>query len=141
MPTHSSPVQHPIIAVCVAIWQEDKILLVRRGNAPNEGLWALPGGKINAGETISDAAIRELSEETNLHATPKNIFLIKEIIEFEFHYVLNCISAESPVGHLKAGDDAADAKWVSVSEIQALETVPGLVDIINNSKFTAGLPL
>ncbi len=140
MPTNSHSVQHPVLAVCVAIWQDDKILLVRRANAPNKGLWALPGGKVDAGETIAAAAIRELREETSLKAIPKNIFFIREIIEDGFHYVLNCVRAENPVGDLAAGDDAADAKWMSVTDLLDLETVPGLADILAHSKESLGLP-
>lgn len=141
MPTISPSVQQPVLAVCVAIWQDDKILLVRRANAPNKGLWALPGGKIDAGETIAEAAIRELREETNLKAIPKNIFFIREIIEDQFHYVLNCIRAENPIGDLAAGDDAAEARWMSITDIQGLETVPGLADIVEYSRSRIGLPL
>lgn len=133
--------QHPILAVCVAIWQNDKILLVQRANAPNKGLWALPGGKIDAGETIAEAAIRELCEETSLKAIPKNIFFIREIIEDNFHYVLNCIRAENPVGDLVAGDDAAEARWMSITDIQDVETVAGLADIVEHSRGNLGLPL
>lgn len=141
VPTISPSVQHPVLAVCVAIWQDDKILLVRRANAPNKGLWALPGGKVDAGETIVEAAIRELSEETNLKVIPKNIFFIREIIEDGFHYVLNCINAENPVGELAAGDDAAEAKWIRVTDIQFEKTVPGLSDILEYSRVRTGLPL
>ncbi|CAN0584405.1 unnamed protein product [Laminaria digitata] len=133
--------QHPVLAVCVAIWQNDKILLVRRANAPNKGLWALPGGKVIAGETIVAAAMRELCEETSLQATPKNIFFIREIMEDGFHYVLNCVRAENPVGDLVAGDDAADATWMSVTDIQFENAVPGLSDILEYSKSRIGLPL
>jgi len=141
VPTISPSVQHPVLAVCVAIWQDDKILLVRRANAPNKGLWALPGGKVDAGETIAAAAIRELREETSLKAIPKNIFFIREIIEDGFHYVLNCIRAENPIGDLAAGDDAAEARWMSITDIQDVETVTGLADILEYSRSRIGLPL
>lgn len=141
VPAISPSVQHPVLAVCVAIWQNDKILLVRRANAPNKGLWALPGGKVDVGETIAEAAIRELCEETNLKATPKNIFFVREIIEDHFHYVLNCIRAENPIGDLVAGDDAAEARWMSITDIQGLETVPELADIVEHSRSRIGLPL
>lgn len=137
----TSLVQYPVLAVCVAIWQDDKILLVQRANAPNKELWALPGGKVDVGETIAAAAIRELREETSLQADPKNIFFVREIIEDGFHYVLNCIRAENPFGTLAAGDDAADAKWMSLTDIQAVKTVPGLSDILAHSRSRIGLPL
>lgn len=141
MPAQSPSAQYPILAVCVAIWQDDKILLVRRANEPNKGLWALPGGKIDIGETIAEAAIRELIEETNLQVTPKNLFFIREIIEDGFHYVLNCIRAENPEGLLLAGDDAAAAKWMSIADIKTTKTVPGLAEILQYSRSRIGLPL
>lgn len=141
MPNHSYTPQRPVLAVCVAVWQDNKILLVRRARAPNQGLWALPGGKVEAGETISEAAIREVSEETGLRITPKAVFHIKEIIEDEFHYVLHCILAKNPAGHLLAGDDAAEAKWMNQPDIQSVETVPSLSDIVRISLSKSGLSL
>ncbi|MEH6728945.1 MAG: NUDIX hydrolase, partial [Hyphomicrobiales bacterium] len=141
VPTDSTLAQYPVLAVCIAIWQDDKVLLVKRAHQPNKGLWALPGGKVDAGETIAEAALRELSEETNLQATPENIFFISEIIEDRFHYVLHCIRAENPIGTLQAGDDAAEANWMSLPDVRAVETVPGLVDILEHSRSRVGLPL
>ncbi len=141
VPTDSTLAQYPVLAVCVAIWQDDKILLVKRAREPNKGLWALPGGKVEAGETIAEAALRELSEETNLRATPKSIFFIREIIEDRFHYVLHCIRAENPIGTLQAGDDAAEAQWMSVPDVAAVETVSGLENILLHSRSRTGLPL
>lgn len=108
---------------------------------PNRGLWALPGGKIHSGELIAEAAIRELFEETGLQATPKNIFCIQEIIENDFHYVLNCVRADSPHGNLAAGDDAAEARWMSLADIPALKTVPDLLDILQKSRTRTGISL
>lgn len=137
----STTLQHPVLAVCVAVWKDDQILLVRRGNMPNRGLWALPGGKIHSGELIAEAAIRELFEETGLQATPKNIFCIQEIIENDFHYVLNCVQADSSHGSLTAGDDAAEARWMSLADIPALKTVPDLLHILQKSRTRTGIPL
>lgn len=140
MPTDSTLAQYPVLAVCIAIWQDDKVLLVKRAHQPNKGLWALPGGKVDAGETIAEAALRELSEETNLQATPENIFFISEIIEDRFHYVLHCIRAENPIGTLQAGDDAAEANWMSLPDVRAVETVSDLTDILEYSRSRTGLP-
>lgn len=141
VPTDSILTQHPVLAVCVAIWQDDKVLLVKRGREPNKGLWALPGGKVDAGETIAEAALRELSEETNLRAKPEAVFFIREIIEDRFHYVLHCIRAEDPTGTLVAGDDAAEARWMSVLDVEAADTVSGLADILAHSRSLTGIAL
>ncbi len=141
MHVQSTTIQHPVLAVCVAVWKDDQILLVKRGNMPNKGLWALPGGKIHPGELIAEAAIRELFEETRLKATPTNIFCIQEIIEDDFHYVLNCVRADRPLGSLTAGDDAAEARWMSMAEIPALKTVPDLADILQKSRARTGIAL
>jgi ADP-ribose pyrophosphatase YjhB (NUDIX family) len=137
----STTIQRPVVAVCVAVWKDDQVLLVKRRNTPNRGLWALPGGKIHAGELIADAAMRELFEETRLKATPKNIFCIQEIIENGFHYVLNCVRSENPVGHLQAGDDAADARWTRLADLPALKAVSNLEKVLEKSKNRTGIPL
>lgn len=133
-----TPENHPLpaacIAVCIAVWRDGMVLLVRRGREPNKNLWALPGGKVDLGETIAEAAKRELHEETSLRAEPHTLFHVKKIIDAGFQYVLHCVSAANPAGALRAGDDVAEARWISPGELATLNTVPGLADIIQRSQ-------
>nr|WP_306265389.1 NUDIX hydrolase [Pararhizobium sp. IMCC3301] len=124
----------PVPAVCIAVWHDEMVLLVRRGREPNKDLWALPGGKVDPGETILEAAKRELFEETNLRAELHDIFHRKEIVGAGFHYQLHCLSAVNPAGELRAGDDASEARWYSPDDIATLQTVPGLTEILRRSR-------
>lgn len=133
--------QGPILAVSVAVWQQDRILLVQRGRAPNQGLWALPGGKVEFGETIAHAAIREMLEETGLQIVPQSLFFIQDICTQEFHYSLHCVSAVLSGGRLAAADDAMDAKWVTEAELTQMDLVPNLTSTLTLSKSGPFLPL
>tara|TARA_R110000868_G_scaffold11981_46_gene58242 strand:- start:2761 stop:3180 length:420 start_codon:yes stop_codon:yes gene_type:complete len=125
---------HPVPAVCVAVWHNGMVLLVRRGREPNKDLWALPGGKVDPEEALLEAAKRELHEETNLGADLQGIFHSKQIVGAGFHYELHCISATNPTGTLRAGDDACEARWYSPDEVASLPTVPGLAEILQRSR-------
>lgn len=106
-------------------------LLVRRANAPDAGLWGFPGGKIEAGENLLDAAERELEEETALRARGEKVLTALDSIHrdpkggIEFHYIIvavKCVLPE-PAGNCEpqAGDDALEAAWFTPSRMQALE--------------------
>ena len=108
------------------VFREDRVLLIRRGQAPAKNLWAIPGGSVEIGETLQQAAEREILEETGIRiraARPIYIFDVIERDESEsirFHYVIIDLSAEYVSGELSAGDDAVEARWVSAEEINGL---------------------
>lgn len=135
--------QGPILAVSVAVWSEAQILLVQRGRAPNKGLWALPGGKVEFGETLAGAAIREMREETGVEIIPKNLFFIQDILTEGLHYSLHCVAAIASGGSLAAADDAADANWVTEVELSQMETelVPDLRSTVALSRRGPFFPL
>ena len=96
------------------------MLLIQRGTAPRKGEWSIPGGRIEAGETEAQAALRELSEETNVSAD-----LLTKITaldaDFEgYHYRLHDYLARWTSGTPKAGDDADKARFIPLSEIDGL---------------------
>ena len=113
---------NPIPAVGVVCLRGDEVLLIRRGTPPRLGEWSLPGGRIEPGESVRAAALRELREETGVEA--RLIGLI-DVVDGVFpdagrHYVLIDFAAEWLSGEPTAGDDAADAAFVPVVEALAL---------------------
>lgn len=110
---------------------DDEVLLIRRGKPPREGEWSLPGGRIERGEAVRDAALRELVEETGVEARLVGLIdVVDGLFGPEFHYVLIDYLAEWVSGEPVAGDDAAEARFVPVAEIDALISWTATRDII-----------
>jgi ADP-ribose pyrophosphatase YjhB (NUDIX family) len=123
----------PKPAVSAIILDEDRILLVRRGDEPNKGLWSLPGGSIELGETARGALIREIAEETGLTVEPTGVAGVRDVIAREngnilFHYVIISFYAKVISGTPVPASDAAELRWIPICELQFYETTPGLLD-------------
>ena len=117
----------PHVAVGAIVFKDNQVLLVRRGKPPARDLWAIPGGSVEIGETLQRAAEREIFEETGItiHAL-EPVFTFDYIERDEsgcarFHYVIVDLTAEYVRGEPRAGDDAADARWVSSQEMATLK--------------------
>jgi len=114
----------PVVAVGAIILSDDRILLVKRKNPPGQGLWTIPGGAVELGETIKDALKREVREETGLEIEIiKPIEIVDEIVRDEsgkirFHYVIIDFLVKPVGGELCASSDVLDAEWVKFSEIE-----------------------
>ena len=107
---------------CVGVicFRGEDVLLIQRGTAPRKGEWSIPGGRIEAGESETDAALRELFEETQIKATLGEKVAVIEA-EFEgFRYRLHDYAARWVSGEPRFGDDAADARFVPPAELDAL---------------------
>jgi 8-oxo-dGTP diphosphatase len=105
-----------------------RILLVRRANPPGAGLWSIPGGKVEPGEADGEAVVREVEEETGLQvAAGDSIGQVERPAPGGGVFVIRDIICRVVAGHLRAGDDAVDARWFTRDELSALPTVPGLV--------------
>lgn len=115
----------PRLAVGGVIIQHDKALLVQRGRPPGQGLWAIPGGKVHLGETLTAAVERELHEETGLTVEVGEVVYVFDKIEtdnigqIQFHYVIidfmaTMVDSTQP---LQPGDDALNAAWFTLVEI------------------------
>jgi 8-oxo-dGTP diphosphatase len=102
------------------------ILLVRRGTEPGRGLWSVPGGRVEAGETLADAVVRELREETGLDGESGSFVGWVERITAEHHFVILDFAVRAE-GEPVAGDDADEARWVSISALGELPLVDGLL--------------
>ena len=118
----------PTPAVGVVCFRNDEVLLIRRGTPPRIGEWSLPGGRIEPGEPVCDAALRELREETNVEA---ELVGLVDVVDAIFnnragnlitrHYVLIDYAARWVSGAPLAGDDAAEARFFHLSEIGSLD--------------------
>jgi len=112
----------PRIAVGGVVFNDNKILLVKRGKPPSQGNWAIPGGKVRLGETLLQACERELLEETGIATRARApIFVFDLIAEtaqaIEYHYVIVDVYASYVSGNIKAGDDATSAGWFTREEL------------------------
>ena len=112
----------PIPAVGVVCLRGDEVLLIRRGTPPRLGEWSLPGGRIEPGEKAIDAALRELREETGVEARIVGLIDVVDGVfpEIDRHYVLIDYAARWLSGEPVAGDDAAEARFVALDEVEAL---------------------
>lgn len=125
--------ERPLVGVGVVIVADGEILLVQRGHDPGKGLWAVPGGKVDHGEELREAARREAREETGLDVEVGEVVWVGEHIDGEHHIVLIDFLATVVGGELMAADDAADARWVpleSAKEYQLTGTMYDLVDTL-----------
>ncbi len=115
--------QSPVLAVGAVVFNDKRVLLVRRGQPPSEDLWAIPGGKVGLGETLQAAAEREIREETGVSIRALEPVYTFDHIErdetgrIRFHYVIVDMRAEYLSGAIRTGGDAREAKWVSPDEI------------------------
>lgn len=110
----------PVRAVSVALFVDGAFLLVRRARPPAEGLYAFPGGRVEPGETLVEAATREMWEETGLVLGDIDLFVEMSLPGGRSGYSLSVFQARAASGLLRAGDDAAEAGWFSLGEMEAL---------------------
>jgi 8-oxo-dGTP diphosphatase len=117
---------YPRVAVGAIVFKNDNVLLVRRGQPPSQDLWAIPGGSVEIGETLQEAAEREILEETGIAIRAQEPAYTFDVINrdesggIRFHYVIVDLLADYLKGEPKPADDAAEARWVSSQEINDL---------------------
>jgi ADP-ribose pyrophosphatase YjhB (NUDIX family) len=118
--------EHPRVGVGAIVWRGNEVLMIRRANPPRAGQWSLPGGAQELGETIAEAAKREVFEETGLDIAVTDVVTVIDMIErdangkIRFHYVLVDVNAEWVAGEPKAATDAQDVCWISVEGLNTL---------------------
>lgn len=119
-PLGQCPVR-PVPATIGVVFQGEKVLLVRRANPPDAGRWGLPGGKINHGESIAQAAVREVLEETGVHTVAGPVFTAVDCFDMRQgrlhqHFILIAVLCRYISGIPAAADDALDARWFTKEE-------------------------
>ena len=109
------------------------MLLIKRGHAPGAGLWSLPGGRIEPGETDAEALVREMREETGLAIEAGQLIgTVRRPAQDGGILDIRDYAATVTGGTLRAGDDAADARWVAASDLASLPTTEGLVEVLTS---------
>ncbi|MGQ0574112.1 MAG: NUDIX hydrolase [Pseudonocardia sp.] len=106
--------------------EQGRLLLIRRAHDPGRGRWSLPGGRVEPGEDDATALAREMAEETGLVVRPGP--LVGRVTRGP--YDIADYRCTVTGGHLRAGDDAADARWCSAADLVALPLVDGLVEVL-----------
>jgi 8-oxo-dGTP diphosphatase len=129
----AQPHSGPTIGVSVCVVQAGRVLLTQRARPPFENMWSLPGGHVQRGESLRDAALRELKEETGINARLGDIIGWNEIIRPEKHIVIAVFAAGWESGEAVAADDAKAVRWTAHGEIDRLELTPGLSDIVKKA--------
>jgi mutator protein MutT len=117
---------------------EDQILLIRRGRGPAQGVWSVPGGRVEAGETLAEAVVRELAEETGLEGVCERFLGWVERIGDGYHFVIldfwvTIVAGAEPV----AGSDAAEAAWVALDQVAELALADGLAEFLHDQGILA----
>lgn len=128
--------EHPLIGVGAIIIDADRVLLVKRAHPPIQGQWSIPGGVLEVGEMVREAAIREAREETGLIVEPGELLGVYDRIlrdpekRVQYHYVLIDFLCRATGGQLQAATDAAEVKWFKREELPALNLAEDTHEVI-----------
>ena len=137
MSTREYP-ENPQVAVGAIVIKDGRVLLVKRSQPPSEGLWAIPGGRGELGETLQQAAEREIVEETGLTIRAGDPVYTFDVIErddagrIRFHYVIVDLMADYISGELNASDDASEARWVTPEELDGLSVSESTKEVLKD---------
>jgi 8-oxo-dGTP diphosphatase len=128
--------ERPFLAASAAIVREGKILVVRRARPPANGLYTLPGGVVEVGETLMEAVAREVREETALEIEPVALAGFRETIvrdadsRVERHFIILCFASRWRAGDPVLNEELSEARWLDPAELAGLPTTPGLAEIV-----------
>jgi ADP-ribose pyrophosphatase YjhB (NUDIX family) len=136
--------QRPFLAVSAAIVRDGKVLLVRRARKPALALYTLPGGVVEAGETLAEAVTREVREETALTIEPVALAGHREVIvrdtdgRAERHFVILSFAARWIAGEILLNEELDEAHWIAPTDLARFETTDGLAEIVAAAVVLAG---
>lgn len=128
--------ERPMVGVGVLIRVGEEYLLIKRASEPDKGMWSIPGGMVEIGEKVSEAAVREAKEETGLDVElVEDLGVVDKIVRDEagkvkYHFVIVDYLAEPASGEMHAMDDALEARWVNPRDFHRYEMSPTLIDLL-----------
>jgi 8-oxo-dGTP diphosphatase len=126
----------PILAVSAAIIRDGRVFIARRARGPALGVWTMPGGMVEAGETLSEALARGILEETSMTIEPMAFAGHREVVvrdndgRVSRHFVIMCFASRWIAGETRLNDELDEFKWVRLSELKDLKTTDGLHEIV-----------
>ena len=125
---------HPELAVGAIVIADERLLLIRRGRGPAEGRWSVPGGRVELGELLAEAAVRELREETGLEAVcGPFVGFVERFLEGHHHVIADFrVTLLDPDAEPVAGDDAAEVAWVPLHDVATWPLVDGLAEFLHD---------
>ena len=128
--------EHPLIGVGSIIIESDRVVIVKRAHPPIQGQWSIPGGVLEVGEMVREAAIREAREETGFIVEPGELLGVYDRIlrddqkRVQYHYVLVDFLCRPVGGQLQASTDAAEVRWFTREELPALKLAEDTFEVI-----------
>jgi ADP-ribose pyrophosphatase YjhB (NUDIX family) len=134
----------PLVGVGAVIIDEDCVLLVKRARPPLQDRWSIPGGVLEVGELVREAAVREVREETGLIVEPGDLLGVYDRVlrnpeqRVQYHYVLIDFLCRRVGGELQAADDAAEVRWFARDELPDLELAEDTQDVIRKGFSKSG---
>ncbi|HZP63603.1 MAG TPA: NUDIX hydrolase [Terriglobales bacterium] len=126
----------PLVGVGAIVIEGDRVLLVKRGHPPLLGAWSIPGGVLEVGETLREAAVREAMEETGLQVEPSTLLGVYDRVLRDhrqrtlYHYVLIDFLCRRIMGEPRAGGDVDDVRWYRRAELASLSLAKDTAEVI-----------
>ena len=128
-------VRRPEVCVGGIAIDDDRILLIRRGHGPAAGEWSVPGGRVESGETLAEAVVREVGEETGLESVCGELVGWVERIGDDHHFLIMDfrVTVLDTSAEPRAGDDATEARWVPLVDLCDLRLVEGVAEFLHEN--------